>query len=197
MGSYVTQSYLFAHDDVAAAVLSGSSLNTGPLVSLGRAVARFEAWRLGRRGRSWLLQRLSFGEFARTIKGRKTDFDWLSRDPTEVDAYIRDPLCGFDATAGLWSDMLQAFRDLEDPANVSKIRAGLPLLIMSGGHDPVNERGPGFERLKALYVARGMTDLTAKLYPEARHELLNETNRDQVTEDLRVWLDRVTGAEAA
>lgn len=193
MGSYVAQSYLFQYDDVEGAVLSGSSLNTGALVGLGRTAAAFESWRKGRRGRSWLLQRLSFGEFARTVKDRKTDFDWLSRDPAEVDQYIRDPLCGFDCSAGMWSDMLEAFKDLEDPTQVARIREDLPMYLMSGSHDPVNEQGPGFERLKAHYGTR-LTDLTARLYPEARHELLNETNRDEITDDLREWLDRVTTA---
>jgi alpha-beta hydrolase superfamily lysophospholipase len=191
MGSYVLQSYLFEHDDLAGAVFCGSTLNRGPLVALGRRLARFERWRKGPRKASWLLQQLSFGQFARSVKGRRTAYDWLSRDPAEVDAYIADPLCGFPATTGLWVDLLDAFGELEKPENVEKVRADLPLRIMSGAEDPVHEGGRGFRALEDLWRGRGFQDLTAVLYPGARHEILNETNRDEVMEDLRGWLEGV------
>jgi len=189
MGSYVLQSLLFQHDDYAAVVISGSTLNTGLLVNVGRQIAKVERWRLGPRGVSWLLQRLSFGTFSRAIDDRRTDFDWLSRDPAEVDKYIDDPLCGFPSTTGLWVDLLETFRELEKPENVAKIRSDLPIRFMSGSEDPVNEGGTGFEKLVSLYRERGFDELSAELVEGARHELLNETNRDEITADLIAWLE--------
>lgn len=191
MGSFLTQAYLFAHgDELAAAAMTGSSLNVGLLASLGRQIARFERLRVGPRRPSWLLTRLSFGAFSRTIRDRRTKFDWLSRDPAEVDAYDNDPMCGFDASTQLWIDLLDAFPRLADPANVARVPARLPLWVASGEQDPVHEGGRGFRALQALYEGRGFDDLTFKLYPGARHELFNETNRDEVTADFVAWLGR-------
>ena len=197
MGSYVLQALLFRHDDVDGAIFSGSTLNTGVMVSLGRQLARIEKLRVGARKPSWLLTRLSFGAFARTIQDRRTDFDWLSHDPAEVDAYIADPLCGFPFTTGGWLDLLLAFKDLERPDNVAKIRADLPIKIASGAEDPVHEGGAGFERLSALYKARGFADLEVTLWPGMRHEILNEVDRDAVMDDFATWMNRVAGAAAA
>jgi len=192
MGSFLTQAYLFEHGaELAGAALTGSSLNVGLLPSVGRKIARFERFRIGPRRSSWLLTRLSFGQFARTIKGRRTEFDWLSRDPAEVDAYIADPLCGFDATTQLWIDLLDSFPRLADPASVARIPAELPLWIASGSEDPVHEGGRLFKALVDLYAARGFGDLTSALYEGARHEIFNETNRAEVTADFLGWLDRI------
>lgn len=196
MGSFLVQGYLLQHHDLAGAAMTGSTLNVGLLPKIGRRIARFERMRVGPRRPSWLLTRLSFGTYARKIAKRRTDYDWLSRDPDEVDAYIEDPLCGFPATTQLWIDLLDAFPRLADPSNVAKIPAELPLWIASGAEDPVHDGGRGFHALVSLYQARGFEDLTTQLYPEARHELFNETNRDEVTADLLAWLDRVTRAHA-
>ncbi|TVQ90047.1 MAG: alpha/beta hydrolase [Deltaproteobacteria bacterium] len=193
MGSYLTQAYLMEHDDLAGAAMTGSSLNTGLLPALGRKIARIERIRRGPRRSSWLLTRLSFGAFARTIPKRRTDYDWLSRDPAEVDTYIEDPLCGFSATTQLWIDLLDSFPRLADPSRVARIRADLPLWIASGSEDPVHDGGKGFDALRDLYVGRGFTDAQFTLYDGARHELFNETNREEVTADLLAWLHRVTG----
>lgn len=188
MGSYIVQSYLFEHDDVAAAVFSASARNDGLLPSLARRISRFERWRLGARKPSWLVQRLSFGEFARGIPNRRTDFDWLSRDQAEVDAYIADPLSGFDVGVGIWEELTHAFKTLSDPAHVARVRSDLPLYAIAGGDDPAVDKGKGFEALRGLWEAR-LDDTTFKLYPGARHELFNEINRDEVTADLIAWLD--------
>jgi alpha-beta hydrolase superfamily lysophospholipase len=184
MGSYVAQSAVLRHGGVEALVLTGTTLNQGPLVSAGRRIARFERWRVGPRSTSWLLTRLSFGQFARTIPSRTTDFDWLSRDPAEVKRYIDDPLCGFDATTQLWIDLLDAFKELADPVRISRIPADLPILVMCGSADPVNEQGRGFRALQALYERCGLRHATFVLDDGARHEVFNETNRDTFTQRL-------------
>lgn len=195
MGSYIVQSVLMEDDDYAAAILTGSTLNQGLLVRVGRQLARLEKWRIGGRGVSGLLQRLSIGGFQRAIPNRRTDSDWLSRDPAEVDKYEEDPLCGFPVTAGLWVDLTQAFRDLEDPECIRRIRDDLPLRIMSGAEDPVNNGGAGFHALVGLYQDRGMKRLESDLFEGARHEIFNETNRDEVMGIVRDWLDEVVPRE--
>jgi alpha-beta hydrolase superfamily lysophospholipase len=189
MGSFLTQTFLFSHGgELKAAVLSGSSGKPGLLAQAGRLVARLERARLGERGRSALLTSLSFGAFNKQFAPTRTAFDWLSRDPREVDAYVADPRCGFEATTSLWIDLLDATAANADPARQAQLPRDLPVLIFSGSRDPVGENGAGVERLVSEYRRAGLTRVTSKLYPDARHETLNETNRDEVTRDLVSWL---------
>jgi alpha-beta hydrolase superfamily lysophospholipase len=151
-------------------------------------IARFERFRQGATGRSALLEFLSFGSFNKAFKPTRTDFDWLSRDPAEVDRYINDPLCGFRCTNQLWIDLLGGLQDITKPENLARIAKTLPMLVVGGACDPVSDG----ERLKDLARAlrqSGNPSVTLKIYPDARHELLNETNRDAVTADLVQWLD--------
>ncbi|SCX43774.1 Lysophospholipase, alpha-beta hydrolase superfamily [Klenkia marina] len=116
----------------------------------------------------------------------RTGFEWLSRDAAEVDAYVADPLCGFPTEDAIIGGVLATAERTADP---STVRADLPLLLVSGDRDPVG--GPGGANVTALgerYRAAGVADVTVSLYPEARHELVNETNRDEVTADVVAWL---------
>jgi alpha-beta hydrolase superfamily lysophospholipase len=197
MGSFIIQSYLLDHSrDVAAAVLSGSSGKPGALAQVGRLLARLERMRLGERGRSALLTSLSFDDFNKQFAPTRTGFDWLSRDPAEVDKYVADPACGFAVSTTLWVDVLDAAAANAIPARQAQVRKDLPLLLISGALDPVGEKGKGLERLVAEYRRAGLTRVVSKLYPDARHEILNETNRDEVTADLLAWLESTPEARA-
>jgi alpha-beta hydrolase superfamily lysophospholipase len=123
----------------------------------------------------------------------RTPFDWLSRDPAEVDAYIADPLCGFSRKESSAGSFARVAARLRDPAEIAKIRQDLPIYIFVGDKDPINQ---DLELLKPLvdrYRDAGLTDLTVKVYPDGRHEMLNETNRAEVVCDLTTWLERVAG----
>ncbi|MFJ3482013.1 lysophospholipase [Pseudomonas sp. NPDC090202] len=190
MGSYVAQAYLLHHGaSLQGAVLSGSNLQPVSLYRSAAVVARLERWRQGPDGRSALIDFLSFGAFNNRFKPARTRFDWLSRDPQEVDLYINDPLCGFRCTNQFWLDMLGGLQQISKLSNLAQIDKSLPMLIIGGECDPVSEG----KRLKDLADALSGTDHQAvelKIYPQARHEVFNETNRDEVTGDLLGWLDR-------
>jgi alpha-beta hydrolase superfamily lysophospholipase len=189
MGSFLTQTYLIEHGaGLKAAVLSGSNGKPSLLAQAGRLVARLERLRLGERGKSALMASLSFQAFNKQFAPNRTAFDWLSRDPAEVDLYVADPRCGFEVTTSLWVDQLDALAANADPARQAQLPKDLPVLIFSGTRDAVGENGAGVERLVAEYRRAGLTRVTSKLYPDARHETLNETNRDEVTRDLVSWL---------
>jgi alpha-beta hydrolase superfamily lysophospholipase len=173
---------------ILSATLSGRS---NPLAPIGRVVARLERWRIGANTPSALLDTMSFGNFNRAFKPARTAFDWLSRDAAEVDAYVADPRCGFKLSAQGWIDLLDALKDLADPANQSRVPKELPLLLIAGEADPVVGGLKFFERLVAEYNRAGLRRMTWKVYPGARHELLNETNRDEVTRDVLDWIDKV------
>jgi alpha-beta hydrolase superfamily lysophospholipase len=195
MGSFVLQQMLFEHPgDMVAAALSGSNGRPPAIASVGKLVVRIERARVGRRNPSPLVQGLTFGGYNKAFKPARTDFDWLSRDPAEVDSYVADPLCGFDVSTQTWLDLLNALTWIAKPANVARVPRDLPLYLFAGDRDPVGDNGKGMRRLHDAYQRAGVHDLRLKLYPGGRHEMLNETNRDQVTADLIEWCDQVVAA---
>lgn len=118
----------------------------------------------------------------------RTPFDWLSRDEDAVDAYLADPLCGFSLDAQGMGDVAVASARLAEPRGIP---ADLPVRIMVGAHDPLNAGLALSDLLAERYRRAGLTDITYRTYPEARHELFNETNRYEVISDLLTWLERV------
>lgn len=193
MGSFTAQQVAFERGaDFAGVILSASiSGRSNPLAPIGRVVARVERLRIGATAPSTLLDAMSFGNFNRAFKPARTAFDWLSRDPAEVDAYVADPRCGFKLSAQGWIDLLDALHRLADPKNQARVPKELPLLLIAGEDDPVVGGLKFFERLVAEYNRAGLTRFTWKVYPGARHELLNETNRDEITRDVLDWIDQV------
>src|SRR5262249_39650033 len=146
---------------------------------------------LGKRGRSALINSLSFGSFNKPFTPNRTAFDWLTRDEDEVDKYIADPMCGFIASAQLWVDMLDAIPKIAKAANRARIPKNLPIYLFSGSEDQVNENGRGCEMLARAYQEAGLGNVSYRIYPDARHETLNEINRKQVAADLVDWLECV------
>lgn len=190
MGSYIGMAYLLGHScSLQGAVLSGSNYQPVALYKAARLIAGFERWRLGPKGRSKVIDFLSFGSFNKAFKPNRTAFDWLSRDPAEVDKYVTDPLCGFVCTTQLWCDLLDGLQHITPPSNLAQIDADLPLLVIGGSRDPVSD-GKRLSDLAGALREAGVRDVQLKIYPEARHELLNESNRDEVTAHLIDWLQQ-------
>ena len=189
MGSFVAQSFAMVYGDrLAALVLSGSTWPNRVEVMAGHLLARVEAWRLGRRRESGLLDRLGFAGFNKRFEPARTDYDWLSRDEAEVDAYVEDPLCGGPFMAGLWCDLTGALIGIGSDDNVLRIPSDLPILITGGADDPVGgERRLG--ELALHYAQTHHSRLKVRIYDGGRHEMLNETNRDQVTADWLDWIE--------
>lgn len=190
MGSYIAQAYLLHHSaSLDGAILSGSNFQPVALYRAARVIARAERLRQGVRGRSALIEFLSFGSFNKAFKPNRTAFDWLSRDPAEVDKYINDPLCGFRCTNQLWIDLLGGLQQISKASNLAQIDPGLPILVMGGECDPVSE-GKRLNSLTNALCEAGCQHLQLNIYPQARHEVFNETNRDEVTADVLSWLDQ-------
>ncbi|WP_432535102.1 alpha/beta fold hydrolase [Kineococcus arenarius] len=119
----------------------------------------------------------------------RTGFEWLSRDPAEVDAYVADPLCGFATDEAILAGALATAAATADPARLARIRPDLPVLVVSGAEDPVGGTGGDLlVRLVERYRAAGLRDVTLELLPGARHEVFNETNREEVTALVVAWL---------
>lgn len=191
MGSFMAQQFLYTHGGlIAGCVLCGSNGKPPAIAALGRLVARIERLRHGRRGISPLIQKLSFDAFNTRFQPQRTDFDWLSRDPAEVDKYIADPFCGFPISVQSWIDLLDGLDAMARPANQARIPKDLPIFVIAGRHDPVSAGGKGLRQLLQAYADAGLHRVESRFYDEARHELLNETNRDTVTTDVVAFFGR-------
>lgn len=120
----------------------------------------------------------------------RTPYEWLSRDPDEVDKYIADPMCGFETRTSQRSGRADASR-LTAPARLSRIRYDLPCLFVAGTKDPINRDMEGLYELQRLWNEAGLKQIDTLYYKDGRHEMLNETNRDEVTADIVRWLNSV------
>ena len=177
MGSFAVQQYLLDHGDrVDAVVLTGTAL-----LDLLEPAMDLDA-------------PMDLSAFNAPFAPARTDYDWLSRDPAQVDAYVADPHCGFGLDGPAVRAMFEAARPLADTERVGAIRPDLPLYVAVGADDPVNGQLALAHALVDRYRAAGLTDITFRPYEGARHEVFNETDRDEVEADLLAWLDRVVPA---
>ncbi|MEM9729868.1 MAG: lysophospholipase [Myxococcota bacterium] len=197
MGSFIAQQLLFEHPaDMIATGLSGSNGKPPPIAAVGKIVARLERLRVGKRKPSGVLQKLTFEDYNKKFAPNRTEADWLSRDPSEVDIYVADPLMGFAVTTQTWCDMLDALGRIADRKNVARVPKDMPLYLFAGDEDPVGAEGKGMRNLYDSYKRAGVFDVRLKLYEGGRHEMLNETNRDEVMSDFIAWCDEVIAARA-
>ena len=190
MGSILSRSYIFSYGrDIKGVILSGTGGDPGLLGKIGMLITKLEIKRKGKKYRSPLLTRLSFGNFNSSFKPNRTDFDWLSRDETEVDKYIDDPYCGGMFTAGFYLDLLKGLDEVNSPDNMQKVPHDLPIFIFSGDKDPVGKDTKGVMQVYRAYRKAGVKDVSHKFYTGGRHEILSETNREEVYADVIRWLD--------
>ena len=190
MGSFLTRTYLIKHPDkYDAVILSGTGHQSPALVLGGNAAASVMAKLNGTMGDGAKLDSLAFGTYLNKIENPRTKFDWLSRDTEQVDKYIADPLCGFVGKIGLYRDMMQGIKFITNEKNIAQMNKEKPVYFMSGDGDPVGDYGKGVERAYKAFCNAGLHDVFMRLYPGGRHEMLNETNKEQVYQDILNWLN--------
>ena len=190
MGSFLTRTYLIKHPDkYDGVILSGTGHQSPVLVLGGNAAASVMAKLNGAMGDGAKLDSLAFGTYLNKIENPRTKFDWLSRDTEQVDKYIADPLCGFVGKIGLYRDMMQGIKFITDKKNIAQMNKEKPVYFMSGDGDPVGDYGKGVERAYKAFCDAGLHDVFMRLYPGGRHEMLNETNKEQVYQDILSWLN--------
>jgi alpha-beta hydrolase superfamily lysophospholipase len=173
LGSFAAQQLLLDHsEDVDAVALSGTAAFDLLAPSMDPDAP------------------MDLSGFNAAFQPQRTDFDWLTRDEAEVDAYIAHEWCGFGLDAAGTRGLMEGARALTDPERVAVMRKDLPVYITVGEMDPVNGGLVLLDALVDRYRAAGLTDLTIRVWPGARHEVFNETNRDEVVSDLLDWIEQ-------
>lgn len=169
-------------------ILSGSNYDAPGAFKIVAGLAKIERIRLGGRHISSLLETLSFGAFNRAFKPNRTQKDWLSRDHKQVDTYIADPMCGGPISTQSWYDFLRGLAQLFSKKALAQIDKELPVYLLAGELDPVGKQGKGVKKFQTILQQIGVKQVDLKLYAEGRHEMINETNRTEVYEDILKWL---------
>lgn len=190
MGSFLTRTYLIRYPGtVKAAVIMGTGWQPKAVIAGGMAVAKAVGAVVGENGTSDLVTNLAFGAYNKLFAPNRTSCDWLSADEGNVDAYMADPLCGADATVGLFRQMLSGIRFNQKLSNLRQMDPRIPVLFVAGEKDPVGDCGNGVRRTYQEFRRVGVQNCTLKLYPGLRHEILNEkAQQQQIFEDIGQWL---------
>ena len=191
MGSFLTRTYLFRYPDAGlrGALISGTGWQNPLMLSVGLAICRREAKKLGEENSSPLIQKLIFGTYNKQFPDARTENDWICSVPEVVDAYEADPMCGFKPSIGLAREMLLGIRMIQQKENLAKMPKELPVLFFAGAHDPVGASGKGVLRSEAEFKKAGMRDVSCRIYPDGRHEMLNESNKLEVFDDVLRWME--------
>lgn len=192
MGSYVALAAVMEETEgYDGLLLTGSGLNARFLLGAGVLVSWLEKVRLGGRGKSGLMNALTFQSFNRRFKPNRTAYDWLSRDSEQVDQYLADPLCGFACTNQFWMDLLRGQSGLYGVKKSGVIPAHLPILLISGEDDPVGGYGAGVRSLQKLLRSGGVQSAEVDLIAGARHEVLNEVNKEETWARIERWIQGI------
>jgi alpha-beta hydrolase superfamily lysophospholipase len=191
MGSFLTRTYLCRYPGtVDGAILSGTGQVSAPLVAAGKLLASAIGAVKGMDYVSPMVHNMSLGAYNKQFAPNRTAADWICRDEAVVDKYMKDPFCTFMPTVGLYRDMLSGFQYNASARALGQMDTNTPIYLFSGDHDPVGENGAGVKRVYRFFQEHGTQDLTLKFYEGGRHEMLNETNKDEVYGDVLNWLER-------
>ncbi len=189
MGSLVVRAALAKYDFLYSGSIIMGTLNTKVGTDAGILLTRALCKIKGNMYRSKAVDELIFGLSNRKIEDPASEYSWLTRDDDIVSAYENDPLCNFHFTVRAYSDLLFLVSYVSDKNWAKKIDKELPILICSGTDDPIGNYGKGPQEVFDALNAEGASDIELKLYSGGRHEILNETNRTEVYEDILSWLN--------
>lgn len=191
MGSFMARTILCKHPDagICAAVLSGTAWMPSAVLPVGIRMAGAVCKKEGETLPNPKLQGMVFGGYNKRVEHPRTEYDWLSRDKEKVDFYVNHPMCGFPATAGLLRDMMTGIHFIQQKQNLDNMNTSVPVLFAAGGDDPVGSYGKGVRKAAQKFRDHGMQDVTEKIYPLCRHEILNEINRQEIFGDIGRWIE--------
>lgn len=192
MGSFIVQDYIqrYAKHANKVIICGSDGDNSKLLYRLGYTLARIVCKFRGEERKGKFLRSLAIGAYAKSVKHRETDCDWLSFDKDNVNKYINDPKCGKGSSNGFYKELLKGNRRLYKKKFLAKINKDLQILVAAGDQDPVGKYGKGPKRLEKMYTKLGVKDVTLSIYPNMRHEIHNETGREEVLKDFLTFIEK-------
>ena len=189
MGAFLLQQYIEMYGaGLKGAIIMGTGSQPPMVLKAGRLLCRTLAAFKGQMYRSTMVNNTAFGSYNKRFEPARTTHDWLTKDENIVDQYLADPWCTFMFTVNAYYHMFGGIEYLQKKEHIAQIPRELPLLVVSGAEDPVGDFGKGVQKAYESYKAAGIRDLSLKLYPGDRHEILNELDRQQVYQDLLDWM---------
>ena len=190
MGSFFTRRYLCMYpNDIDGAIICGTGWKPAPVLKSGLLIVKLLSFLRGDQFRSVFVTKLAFGNINKAFEPVKTSKDWLSRDIDVAEKYLADPKCGFLFTLNGYRTLFRSMLLAQDKMQLQKMDEDLPILFISGEMDPVGDFGKGVKKAVNAFSASGMQDVECILYPGARHELINERNKEEVFQDVLEWLE--------
>lgn len=189
MGSFLARTHLIRFPGVIdGCILTGTGQPSAIVISAGRLAAMEECFRLGPARPSRLLNALAFGAYNAPFAPNRTTHDWLSANEENIRQFLASPLCGGVPTGGLIRELLRGLWFIGKRGNLKRMAVSTPVLFLSGADDPIGEMGKGIRRVCGMFLAAGVQDLSVRLYAGDRHEILNESNREQIFRELFLWI---------
>ena len=191
MGSFMARRYIMTYgNELDGAIIMGTGEKPAAILESGKLLIRLISLFKPMTYRSNLIEQACFGTYNNRFKPKRTKSDWLSRDTAQVDAYLQDPLCNFIFTLNGYQTLFDALSFIRHSQNIKQIPKDLPIFMVAGTEDPVGNYGKAVTKIYSTYKALGIQDISLKLYKSARHEILNELDKEQVYADLYTWLKK-------
>ncbi|MEG0178988.1 MAG: alpha/beta hydrolase [Oscillospiraceae bacterium] len=187
MGSFMARLYAVTYPETIKALILSGTGGPNPAAGVGIALTKLIGKIKGTQYRSQFINKLAFGAYLKQISSPKTIYDWISSDEKIVQAYVKDKKCTFVFTVSAFNDMMRTLRDVNKREWAEKLDKAMPIYLFSGDKDPVGDYGNGVSKVKQFITDAGVKDVTMKLYENGRHEMLNETNRLTVYNDVLNW----------
>lgn len=192
MGAFMVRSLLLSgYCDYKGIILAGNPANPGIIRPVGALLAKMV---IGFKGRDYagpMLHNIAYANNNKKFKPAKTDFDWLSRDLSVGEKFASDPFCGRIFSAGFYNNLAFGAKKLFSPLKQAFVPTELPILMLSGSDDPVGSGPKGCKQVYKVYKRAGLENLSKKIYPGARHEIINETNKEEVYRDIHNWVNSI------
>jgi len=189
MGSFLARNYGMVYGgDINGLIATGTAQNPKPILKFAKFLAERDIKKTGGKRRNELLNKMSYDSFNNQFKPMRTDKDWLTRDEKIVEEYIEDKFCGYVFTSSGFRDMFDGLLFITNKNNIKNAPKNLPILLLSGGNDPVGGNGKMIKKAYNDYKKYGITNIKMKLYEGMRHEILNEIGKEEVYKDILTFL---------
>ena len=190
MGSFISRIYITRYSDLINGVIICGTSGSNPLIGAGKVIINLVKKIKGPFHRSNLIRLLMFGTYNNKFEKPRTEYDWLTRDPAIIDTYIKDDYCNFIFTSSAFYDLATLLDTVSQDSWYHAVPKKLPFYLISGDMDPVGNWGKGIEEVRTRLKKENLEDFSSKFYKDLRHELLNEIGKEEVYEDVLIWLNQ-------